>query len=107
MKRVRGRPNKGSGGGGGGGARHRRLGSGRVRFGIARRDELDGRDVWVVGAESGDTLSTQFWVDARRWLVLRIIQRDPRSPSTVSDIRFLEYTELLDVPVPTRIRVYS
>src|SRR5438093_1474245 len=56
------------------------LDSARVRFGLARRDELDGRDVWVVGAESGDTLSTQFWVDARRWLVLRIIQREPRSP---------------------------
>lgn len=82
------------------------LDSARVRFGIARRDELDGRDVWVVGAESGDTLSSQFWVDARRWIVLRIIQRDPRSPSTISDIRFLDYTELLDVPVPTRIRVY-
>jgi outer membrane lipoprotein-sorting protein len=82
------------------------LDSARVRFGIARRDELDGRDVWVVGAESGDTLSAQFWVDARRWLVLRIIQRDPRAPSTLCDIRFLEYTELLDVPVPTRIRVY-
>jgi outer membrane lipoprotein-sorting protein len=82
------------------------LDSARVRFGLVRRDELDGRDVWVVGAEEGDTTSAQFWVDAERWHVLRVIQREPRTPSNVSDLRFTEYTELLDIPVPTRIQVY-
>lgn len=82
------------------------LDSARVRFGLARRDELDGRDVWVVGAMAGDTTSAQFWVDARRWRVLRVIQRDARTPGEISDVRFTAYTELLDVPVPTRIQVY-
>lgn len=82
------------------------LDSARVRLALVRRDELNGRDVWVVGASEGDTTSSQFWVDAERWRVLRVIQREPRAPGEVSDVRFVEYTELLDVPVPLRIQVY-
>lgn len=82
------------------------LDSARVRLALVRRDELNGRDVWVVGANAGDTTSSQFWVDAELWRVLRVIQREPRAPSEISDMRFVEYTELLDVPVPLRIEVY-
>jgi outer membrane lipoprotein-sorting protein len=82
------------------------LDSARVRFGLVRRDELDGRAVWVVGAPEGDTTSAQFWVDAERWRVLRVIQREARTPTEISDLRFTDYTVLLDVPVPTRIRWY-
>jgi hypothetical protein len=78
----------------------------RVRFGVTRRDEFAGRDVWVVGALEGDTLSAQFWVDADRWHVLRVIQRDPRSPKQLVDVRFTGFTEYLDIPVPTRITTY-
>src|SRR5438045_8660071 len=39
------------------------LDSARVRFGLARRDALDGRDVWVVGAPLGDSTSAQFCVE--------------------------------------------
>jgi hypothetical protein len=76
------------------------LDSARVRFGLLRRDELDGQPVWVVGASEGDTTSAQFWVDADRWQVLRVIQRDPRSPRDIIDIRFTAFTDVLDVPVP-------
>ena len=82
------------------------LDSARVRFGLLRRDELDGRRVYVVGAEEGDSISAQFWVDVEHWRVLRVIQRDARRPSEILDLRYTEFTELLDVPVPTRIRVY-
>src|SRR5207253_5775228 len=43
---------------------------------ISRRDALDGRDVWVVGAPLGDSTSAQFWVDADRWRLLRIIRSE-------------------------------
>jgi len=43
-------------------------------------------------------------VDAERWRVVRVIQRDSRN--RVADARFAEHTELLDVPVPTRIVLY-
>jgi len=82
------------------------LDSARVRFGMLRRAKFEGRSVWVVGADEDDLTSPQFWVDADRWRVVRVIQREPRAPSIVSDVRYKEYTELLDVPVPTRIEVW-
>jgi hypothetical protein len=82
------------------------LDSARVRFALARRDQLDGRDVWVVGAVEGDTTSLQFWVDAEHWRVVRVIQRDPRAPRDIIDIRFTEFADVLEVPVPMRITTY-
>jgi hypothetical protein len=82
------------------------LDSARVRFALARRDEFDGRDVWVVGALEGDTTSLQFWVDAEHWRVVRVIQRDPGAPRDIIDIRFAEFAPVLDVPVPMRITTY-
>jgi hypothetical protein len=82
------------------------LDSARVRFALARRDEFNGRRVWVVGAMEGDTTSLQFWVDAEQWRVLRVIQRDPRAPADVVDVRFTEFAEFLDVPVPMRSTTY-
>lgn len=82
------------------------LDSARVRFGLVHRDRFRGRPVWVVGAEEDDMISSQFWVDAEHWRVVRVIQREPRSPNIISDVRYTEYTELLDVPVPTRVEVW-
>jgi hypothetical protein len=82
------------------------LDSARVRFALVRRDRFAGRPVWVVGADEDDMISAQFWVDAERWRVVRVIQREPRSPNIISDVRYTEYTELLDVPVPTRVEVW-
>jgi len=78
----------------------------RVRFGVTRRDEFGGRDVWVVGANEGDSTSAQFWVDADRWHVVRVIQRDPVSSSDIVDVRFSAFTDVLDIPVPTRIQLF-
>ena len=77
------------------------LDSSNVRFGLHRLDEWNGRKVWVVGAEAGDTLSDQFWVDADRWHVVRVIQRLPTGAR--EDIRFDAWTTVRDVPVPRRI----
>jgi hypothetical protein len=82
------------------------LDTANVRFGLVRRDKFAGRSVWVVGAERGDTTSAQFWVDADEWRVVRVIQREPRTPAVISDVRFVEYTEFLAVPVPTRIEIW-
>ena len=77
-----------------------------VRYGLARRDQLNGERVWVVGAEEGDTTSPQFWVDARDWRVVRVIQRDIRRANVLVDLRFSEFTDALGVPIPTRVDVY-
>lgn len=81
------------------------LDSSRVRFGLARRDYFQGRDVWVVGAFAGDTTSDQFWVDSRHWRVVRVIQRDPQS-NAINDVRFVDWVELEDVPIPSRAEIY-
>lgn len=82
------------------------LDSARVRYGLARRDEFRGRPVWVVGAVAGDSTTVQFWVDAREWRLVRVIQADPGSPDRLLDTRYTGFTELLDVPVPTTVEVW-
>ena len=79
----------------------------RVRMGRMRRDQWEGRDVLVIGGSSeADTTSTQFWVDEDRLRVLRVIQPDPRRARDRLDIRFREFDQVMDVPIPTRIDVY-
>ena len=78
----------------------------RVRLGVARRDRWQGRSVWVVGALAGDTTSTQFWVDDDHWRVLRVIQRDPRRPNDILDVRYRDFDDVMRVPVPRQIEIY-
>ena len=82
------------------------LDSARVRFGLLRLDQLDGRRVWVVGAAAGDTVSSQFWVDAAEWRVLRVIQREPWNGNQLVDVRFTDFVSVRNVPVPKRMLVY-
>jgi len=57
-------------------------------------DSFDGRRVWVAGAERGDTTSNQFWIDAERLYMVRMIERQPgpqgQSGGTM-DSRVLEH----------------
>jgi hypothetical protein len=82
------------------------LDSSIVRFGLARRDRFDGRDVWVVGAEPDDARSAQFWVDADLWRVVRVIQPDPRDGNDLLDMRFTAFAEHRGVPLPMKMLVY-
>ena len=77
------------------------LDTARVRVGLLRVDELDGRRTLVVGAAAGDSTTTQFWVDADAWRIVRVIQPDPHDPRRVEDIRFPTDTTVLGVPLPT------
>lgn len=82
------------------------LDAGGVRYAISRRDRLDGRRVWVVGADEGDSSSPQFWVDAEEWRLVRVIQRDLRASNVTVDVRFAEFTDVMGVPLATRVDVY-
>ena len=82
------------------------LDSTNIRYGLARRDRLDGRDVWVVGAEADDMRSAQFWVDADLWRVVRVIQPDPRNGDDLLDVRFMAFSEHLGIPVPMKSVVF-
>lgn len=39
------------------------------------KSDWQGRPVWVIGAQPGDTLSNQFWVDAKKYCVVRTIEK--------------------------------
>src|SRR5579862_2860846 len=71
------------------------------------KDSWQGRPVVVVGADTGDYDSTQFWVDQERMLVVRIIQPSRQDPATTSDIRFLDLRDQRRGVIAARIDVYQ
>ena len=68
-----------------------------------RRDRWDDRPVWVVGAAEGDSTANQFWVDAERWILLRLVHSQQAGARTVrTDYRFT-YQTVDSLPVPQEI----
>jgi hypothetical protein len=64
-----------------------------------REDDWRGTKVWVVGAEKGDTTSSQFWIEQKRLLFVRLIephksQKNPSGPPNILDIAFENYQPL-------------
>ncbi len=51
------------------------------------------REVLVVGADEGDLMPNQFWVDAERMVFVRLVQRQG---TAVQDVRFDDYERLGD-----------
>jgi hypothetical protein len=73
---------------------------------LIRTDEWEGRPVYVVGANAGDTTSNQMWIDAERLVLLRFIQRGKGSPRpVVSDFRVGGYKEIEGYQIPTEFLV--
>ena len=71
---------------------------------VIRRDEWEGRPVYVIGAKAGDSTSSQAWIDAEHMRLSRFIQRAGRGPRTIiSDIRVRNYREIDGYHVPTEI----
>lgn len=74
---------------------------------LARKDQWDGKEVWVVGAAAGDSTSSQFWVDTDSLLVRRVIVRDARAPRpVVNETRYLDYRPVAGHPVAMSMRSY-
>jgi hypothetical protein len=64
-----------------------------------REDTWNGTKVWVVGADKGDTTTSQFWIEQKRLLFVRLIeaqpsQKDPSGPPNLLDITFENYQPL-------------
>jgi hypothetical protein len=74
---------------------------------VVRRDRWKGDDVWVVGAEKGDSLASQFWVDTDSMLVRRVLLRDVRGGRTfVTDVHLEGYLDAGGFPVANEISFY-
>ncbi|MBA3345428.1 MAG: hypothetical protein H0T44_09045 [Gemmatimonadales bacterium] len=50
-----------------------------------------GRPTYVVGAEAGDSVSRQFWIDKERLYFVRSLEPAKQNASMVLDIRFQKY----------------
>ena len=61
----------------------------------------EGRRAYVVGATAGDTTTSQFWVDADRLLLVRLVQKNTNAQgrTVVTENRFT-YQDVGDVAVP-------
>jgi hypothetical protein len=62
-------------------------------------DTWKGTPVWVVGAERGDTATSQFWIEQDRLLFVRLIEvekdpRQPQAPADLLDVTFERYQRL-------------
>ena len=78
----------------------RRLDSLKIDLSKFRRDKLDRKNVYVVGAEDDDLRSSQIWIDADKLLLVRLIQQEKRGERTiVTDTRVGEYKEVEGFPI--------
>lgn len=85
----------------------RRLDSLRVDRSRFREARWEGRRVYVVGADVGDSLSNQLWVDADRLLLVRWIEsQGTRARRIASDTRLGAYRNVEGYAIPTEIVVY-
>jgi outer membrane lipoprotein-sorting protein len=57
-------------------------------------DSWQGRAVWVVGADSGDVRTKQFWIDQERLVFVRSLELVGRDVKVVSEIQFNRYRPL-------------
>ena len=71
---------------------------------ILRRDTWDSRPVYVVGAPAGDSTSSQFWVDAERMLLVRLVNQQASASGrrASTDYRF-SYQDVDGFAVPSEI----
>jgi hypothetical protein len=69
-----------------------------IDLGKVREDRWHGTKVWVVGADRGDTTTSQFWIEQQRLLFVRLIEahpaKDATAPADLLDITFENYQRL-------------
>jgi hypothetical protein len=70
-----------------------------IDLGKLREDRWNGTKVWVVGAEMGDTATSQFWIEQDRLIFVRLIeaQKNPQQPQergSLLDVTFEKYQPL-------------
>jgi hypothetical protein len=63
-----------------------------------------GRPTYVIGAEPGDILSPQFWIDVERLYFVRSLEPSKKNPKVINDTRFGRYIQLGGGWVETEVR---
>ena len=69
-----------------------------------REVDWEGRRTYVVGADAGDSTSSQFWVSADSLLVVRVVESQTAGSRRVAtDYRFNKFTDVGGFPVAVEI----
>ena len=63
----------------------------RYDLSVVREDTWQGRPVYVVGAQQGDSRSRQFWIDKERLVFVRSLEQTPRDSTIISEVQFNKY----------------
>lgn len=61
---------------------------------VMHEEKWDGKDVYVVGAQQGDLKSSQFWIDKKNLLFVRMIEMVGKNKDHVSEVQFNKYQKL-------------
>jgi len=69
-------------------------------------DSWEGKPVYVVGADKGDSKSKQFWIEKERLLFVRLVQPDKNESAKINDTRFGDYRKLPFGWVAARVDFY-
>lgn len=69
-------------------------------------DTWEGQSVYVIGADKGDLISKQFWVEKNHLLFVRIIEPDEKDKTKTSDTRFTDYRQLPVGWVAARVELF-
>jgi hypothetical protein len=64
-----------------------------IDLSVIRQDRWLGKDVYVVGAKSGDAATPQFWVDKKTLVFVRLIQAAGRDKKSVAETQFNKYVK--------------
>lgn len=70
-------------------------------------DRFLGRRVWVVGAERGDTTTPQFWIDAERLHMVRLIERNQGQQGGTNDAHVLRLEQHSGVWLEAELVFYT
>ena len=72
-----------------------------------RPDTWEGQPAYVVGAEAGDSTTSQFWIDTERLVAVRMIQKERRGArDIVTDVRLGKFTDVGGFPIATEVLQY-
>lgn len=61
---------------------------------ILREDTWQGRNVYFVGARTGDSRSAQFWIDKKNLYFVRMLQPVGRNKERISETQFNKYQKV-------------
>lgn len=73
-------------------------------LGRVHRADWQGGPCWVVGAEAGDPLANQFWIDCEQLLLRRVIRKDPSDSKAMRrEVQIVEYRQVDGFPIAAKL----